>query len=126
MILAHLTGALAALLAAPATVPPMTAMTDSPHALTLDVRQHDGMIEVLLTGLSPYTQQVSYTIEVTGRSTSRHRGTTTLTADTSAVLSTMRTNAGEDWCVKLVAQEEGRDPYEIIHGSCTDAPSPPN
>ena len=40
----------ALLLIAPTTVP---AMTDEPHALTLDVREHDGTIEVQLIGLSP-------------------------------------------------------------------------
>jgi hypothetical protein len=107
------------LFAAAATVPPiMNPMTDTPQALTLDVRQHDGMLEVQLIGLSPHTQQVSYALEVTGHSTSRHRGSTTLSAGTSAVLSTMRAHAGENWCVKLVAEEEGRDPYEIMYGTC--------
>lgn len=112
-------GVLAILLLAPATVPlPMNATIDDSHALTLDVREHDGMIEVQLIGLSQRTQQVSYAIEVTGQSTSRHRGKTTLTAGTTAVLSTMRAGAGENWCVTLVAEEEGRDPYEITHGPC--------
>lgn len=107
--------AFALLMIAPTTVP---AMTDEPHALTLDVREHDGTIEVQLVGLSPRAQQVSYALEVTGRSTSRHKGTTTLAADTRAVLSTMRASADENWCVKLRAEEEGREPYEITRGNC--------
>jgi hypothetical protein len=105
------------LLLAPTTV---LAMTDEPHALTLDVRQHDGTIEVQLIGFSPDTRQVSYALEVTGQSTSRNKGKTTLAAGTRAVLSTMRTTAGESWCVTLLAEEEGRDPYEITQGSCAD------
>lgn len=104
-----------ALLLAPATVP---AMTEEPRALTLDVRPHEGGIEVQLIGLSPRRQQVSYTLEVTGQSTSRHRGTTTLAADTRAVLSTLRSHGGDNWCVTLKAEEEGRAPYEITRGSC--------
>jgi hypothetical protein len=104
-----------ALLLAPATVP---AMTEEPRALTLDVRPLQGGIEVQLIGLSPRRQQVSYTLEVTGQSTSRHSGTTTLAADTRAVLSTLRSSAGENWCVTLKAEEEGRPPYEITQGSC--------
>lgn len=107
--------ALIALLVAPTTVP---AMTEDPHALTLDVREQDGAIEVQLIGLSPRAQQVSYLLEVSGQSTSRHRGKTTLTAGTTAILSTIRASSGADWCVRLVAEEEGRAPYEIREGSC--------
>ena len=103
------------LLASPTVAPPMT---DASPALSLDVQARDGMIEVELVGLSPRNQVVSYTLEVSGRSTSRHRGTTTLAAGTRAVLSTMRTAAGDDWCVKLVAEEEGRAPYEVTEGNC--------
>lgn len=114
--------ALAALLAgavAPSPASPETpAMPDAPRVLTLDVENRDGMLEVRLTGLAENAQAVSYSLEVTGTSTSRHRGSTQLAAGTRAVLSTMRTSAGADWCVKLVAEEEGRAPYEITRGSC--------
>jgi len=94
-------------------------MTDeSARALTLHVQARDGMVEVRLTGLAPRAQTVRYEIEVQGRSTSRHRGATTLAADTPAVLSTLRTAADEYWCVTLVAEEEGRGRYEVTHGSC--------
>lgn len=116
-------GALALALLFQPTVPTMTddAPTTSHPALTLDVREHDGMLEIELIGLSPRAQGVSYALEVTGQSTSRHRGSTTLTAGTRAVLSTMRTRAGENWCVKLTAEEEGRAPYEITQGPCPAA-----
>jgi hypothetical protein len=93
-------------------------MSDAPRALSLDVETRDGMLEVRLTGLSAHAQGVSYSLEVTGTSTSRHRGSTRLAAGTEAVLSTMRTSAGADWCVKLIAEEEGRAPYEITRGAC--------
>lgn len=108
-------GALVLALLTHATVP---AMTDEPHALSLDVQSADGQVEVQLIGLSPRAQAVSYALEVTGESTSRHRGATTLTAGTRAVLSTMRTRATDNWCVKLTAEEEGRAPYEITKGPC--------
>lgn len=110
--------AIALALLAPATE---TAMTEEPHALTLDVRERDGMLEIALIGLSPRAQGVSYALEVTGNSTSRHRGSTTLAAGTRAVLSTMRTTAGDNWCVKLTAEEDGRAPYEITQGPCAGA-----
>lgn len=93
-------------------------MTDESHVLTLDVQQSGSMIEVRLIGNAAHTQEVSYLIEVTAQSTSRHRGKTTLTGGSMAVLSTMRANVGADWCVKLVAEEAGREPYEIIEGTC--------
>lgn len=115
MTFAFSAGALALVLFTHATVP---AMTENAPALTLDVRNEGGMLEVQLVGLSPRAQTISYTLEMTGQSTSRHRGSTTLAADTRAVLSTMRTQAGDNWCVKLIAEEAGRAPYEITRGPC--------
>lgn len=109
-------GALALALLSHTTVP---TMPEQPHALTLDVHEYDGTVEIQLIGHSARAQTVSYALEVTGQSTSRHRGATTLPADTRAVLSTMRTNVGADWCVKLTAEEEGRAPYEITRGPCS-------
>lgn len=103
--------------AAPA-IPENPAMSEPPRALSLDVEARDGMLEIRLTGLSDRPQGVSYALEVTGRSTARHQGATRLAAGTPAVLSTMRTAAGDDWCVRLVAEEEGRTPYEITRGPC--------
>lgn len=91
---------------------------DTARALTLDVAAKDGMLEVRLTGLSERARGVTYSLEVTGTSTSRHRGSTQLAPGTQAVLSTMRTSAGAAWCVRLVAEEEGSAPYEITRGSC--------
>ena len=104
---------------APAATETPAMPTDTVRALSLAVAARDGMIEVRLTGLAPETRAVSYTIEVRGNSTSRHRGATTLAAGVPAVLSTMRTAAGADWCVTLVAEESGGAPYEITHGACT-------
>ncbi|SHN59241.1 curli-like amyloid fiber formation chaperone CsgH [Erythrobacter sanguineus] len=100
---------------ASSTVP---AMSDLPDALTLEVRQQGDTLEIQLIGDSPRTQQVSYLLEVTGQSSSRHRGKTTLAAHARTVLSTVRTTPGKSWCVRLLAEEEGREPYEILEGSC--------
>lgn len=108
-------GALALGLIAPAQV---TAMTEPPRALSLFVEERDDIIEVRLIGLAQRAQEVSYALEVTGQSTSRHRGRTTLAAGNEAVLSTMRASAGATWCVRLTAQEEGQEPYEITRGDC--------
>jgi len=93
-------------------------MSDLPDALMLEVRQQGDTLEIQLIGDSPQTQQVSYLLEVTGQSTSRHRGKTTLAANARTVLSTVRANSGTNWCVRLLAEEEGREPYEILKGNC--------
>ena len=121
MILSGLpVGMIALALLSPFKVHAMTNDVPTPtmRTLSLDVREHDGMLEIALVGLSPRAQGVSYALEVTGHSTSRHRGKTTLAAGTRAVLSTMRTQAGDNWCVKLTAEEEGSAPYEVMQGPC--------
>ena len=97
------------------------AMSNDVRALSLAVTDQGAMIEVQLIGLSPHAQDVSYELEVSGPSASRHKGRTRLTAGKRAVLSTMRTSAGDDWCVRLVAEEAGREPYEITKGRCASA-----
>ncbi len=111
-------GALAMLLLslASSTVPDMN--DNAPHALVLDIRRLGDAIEVQLIGQSPQSLQVSYTLDVGGTSTSRHRGKTTIAAGNRTVLSTIRVSAGEDWCVRLVAEEDGGEPYEIQEGNC--------
>jgi hypothetical protein len=96
-------------------------MTDAPQALSLKVDRADGTIAVELLGHSAHAQQVSYVLEVSGRSHSRHRGTTTLAANTPVSLSTMKASVDDTWCVRLLAEEEGRDPYEILEGDCPES-----
>jgi hypothetical protein len=94
------------------------AMAEDNRALTLDV-QHDGdAVAVRLIGYASEATVVSYTIEITGNSTSRHRGKTTLPANVEATLSTLRMTTGENWCVRLEAEEAGRETYEITRGNC--------
>ncbi|WP_379923269.1 curli-like amyloid fiber formation chaperone CsgH [Erythrobacter sp. R86502] len=93
-------------------------MKQDPQALSLDVKKRGDVVEVQLIGRSARSQEVSYSLEVVAQSTSRHRGKTTLIAGKTAVLSTMRATVGENWCVKLVAEELGREPYEVFEGSC--------
>ena len=92
---------------------------EPPAALSLAVNRSGDQIEVQLIGQAAEARQVSYLLEVSGPSNSRHRGTTRLAANARAVLSTIRTNAGADWCVRLLAEEEGRAPYEIREGTCS-------
>ena len=105
-------------LSAEVASPMASPLTPTPHALSLSVQQHDGRVSIALSGLAAKPTQVSYLLEITGTSSSRHRGKTTLAANVPARLSTMTVDAGKDWCVRLVAEEEGREPYEIREGHC--------
>jgi hypothetical protein len=99
----------------------VTAMSDTPAALSLAVSRAGDGIEVQLIGETAEARQVSYVLEVSGQSNSRHRGKTTLAANSRAVLSTIKVSTGPDWCVRLLAEEEGREPYEIREGRCPAA-----
>lgn len=109
---------LAALLLPLASSAVSPAMRDATAALSLAVARQGDRIEVQLIGETAEARQVSYVLEVSGQSNSRHRGKTTLAANTRTVLSTVTTSAGPDWCVRLLAEEEGREPYEIREGLC--------
>lgn len=115
-----LSGAFAALLL-PLVSSTVSAMSDVPHALTLDVREGGDHIEVQLIGYAPQAREVSYLLEVSGKSNSRHRGKTTLAANRRTVLSTLKVSAGPDWCVRLIAEEDGGQPYEVQEGNCPDS-----
>lgn len=110
--------AIAALLLLPA-FSQVTAMIERPEALKIDVREEGDVIEIQLIGETPRSQQISYVLEVTGQSSSRHRGKTTLAANSRTILSKVRTTAGGSWCVRLVAEEENREAYEILYGNCS-------
>ena len=93
------------------------AMTDGPRALSLKVHSNAGTVKVELLGHPSDARSVSYRLEVTGTSTSLHNGKTKIAAGTPVVLSNVRARVGEDWCVRLWAEEDGSKPYEILEGS---------
>lgn len=93
-------------------------MSEEPRAITLDATRNGDIVEVQLKGASDRTQAVSYSLEVTGDSSSRHRGRTTLAANSSQVLSTVKVSANGEWCARVTVEEEDRAPYELTEGSC--------
>lgn len=76
-----------------------------------------GTVAVSLTANSPQAQRVSYELQTVGSSTATHKGSTHLQANRSAILSTIRFSAGDEWCVSLTVKEELRQPYTITTGS---------
>ena len=93
-------------------------MPPEDHAIVLEVTEQDDRVTIQLLGNSPRTQHVSFTIEVTGSSNSKHSGSLTLAANDPQTLSTLKINTSRDWCAKVMVEEEGRAPYELREGSC--------
>ena len=96
-------------------------ISEPPKAITLSIQTRGDVTEVSLEGNSPVDQRVEYSIEMTGSSTSRHRGKTSLTANVPVVLSTMRMQTAGDWCVTIdVTEENGRN-YRYTRGASCSA-----
>ena len=99
-----------------ATMP--VSQTEEHRAVNLSVEEKDGTIEVTLTGQSLVDQQIAYELLMEGQSTSRHKGKTSLQANHSAVLSTMKMSASDDWCVSVKVVESEGPSYEYTEGNC--------
>ena len=95
------------------------ATSQPPRAISMDVEETADAVTVILNGHSDSDQEVSYELVMEGRSTSRHKGRTKLTAGQNAILSTMRMSAAEPWCIKASVTEADGTSYEYAKGSCT-------
>jgi hypothetical protein len=112
-------GLLSLLLMTTAAEAPMT--EDGNRAVALEVSEVGNRIEVKLVSLPGKRQTLSYSLEVMGRSTSKHRGKTTVAGDARKVLSTITSEASADWCVRASIDEENGNSYEIVEGPCSAA-----
>lgn len=88
------------------------------RSITLDVQMEGDQVVARVLGHSKTTRQVSFSLEVTGTSTSRHKASTTLAAGTQTTLSTIKITRGESWCARAVVEEAGIEPYELTQGPC--------
>jgi len=95
-----------------------TAMPPEDRALDLQITEREDRVTVELHANSSRAQHVSFSIEVTGPSSSKHSGSLSLAANDPQTLSTLRISTKGDWCAKVVVEEEGRAPYELREGSC--------
>lgn len=93
-------------------------MSDEARSLALEVVDAGSHVELQLLARPQHRQEVSYQIELTGDSTTRHSGRTTVEPGAQKVLSTIRTSKSGDWCARVTVQEEGREAYEITRGNC--------
>lgn len=98
-------------------------MTETQPAPSLDIEISEtdpDKFTVLLKGNSVQTQRVSYELETSGSSKTRHKGSTILIANESAILATVKFSKSAEWCVTLKVSEEARGSYQIVKGSdCT-------
>lgn len=89
------------------------------RALEMEISRKGETIVVTLIGNSPRNQRVEYELELTGASTSHHKGSTMLLANSVTVLSTMRMNAAPTWCVAATVTEQDGTTYEYLEGTCS-------
>lgn len=94
-----------------------TSMADD-RAVRLEAIEDGGQVTVQVFGNSPRTQRISFTVEVTGQSHSKHSGSLTLAANDPQTLSTLKVGASGDWCAKITVEEEARAPYQLLRGTC--------
>ena len=98
-------------------------MTDNQPARSLDIEITETTPEkltVLLKGHSKTAQRVSYELETRGLSTAIHKGSTTLVANSPALLSTMSFSRSGCWSVTLNVTEEVAGTYSIVRGNECD------
>lgn len=96
------------------------AASEPPRALALEVEEGQDNVGVNLVAQSPIAQKVSYTVELTGSSRSRHSGSTSIPAHERRVLSRMRTGFADDWCARVRVEEESGLTYTLTAGDCAD------
>lgn len=96
----------------------MAGASQAERAIEMAVERSGDMVEVKLLANSPTSQRVEYVLELSGTSSSRHSGSTQVQANKPAVLSTMRMQAGGEWCVTARIVEQDGGAYEYSEGSC--------
>jgi hypothetical protein len=91
------------------------------RAVTLGVSETEDQVAVELIANSPTAQSLEYEIELVGNSRSRHKGSTSIPANTRHVLSTMKTSAADGWCATVKVTEQAGESYTLTAGSCQAA-----
>lgn len=108
--------------AAPTSGDNMTNQHSAPEtekrAISLDVRLEGDQVIARILGQTDTARRVSFTLEVSGSSTSRHKSSSTIAPGPQSVLSSVAISRGDDWCVRALVEEEGLDPYELSEGPC--------
>lgn len=88
------------------------------RALSLNVVEGAGSVEIEVVAHSTVTQQVEFKAELTGASNSRHNSSTTIAAGDKQVLSRMKISSGDGWCAKVDVTEASGAKYTLTAGDC--------
>jgi len=89
-----------------------------PRAIGLEVEENESSVEIQLVARSATTQRVEYAIELVGSSQSRHRGSTTISANERSVLSRLSTGFADTWCAIVDVTEGDGTSYTLTAGDC--------
>ncbi|EAQ28005.1 hypothetical protein NAP1_10438 [Erythrobacter sp. NAP1] len=93
-------------------------MGDQDRALTLEVAEQAGSVEIELIADSATSQKVDYKLKLTGSSTARHAGSTSVNAGERHVLSRLKTSFAESWCATVDVTEANGEQYTLTAGAC--------
>ena len=93
------------------------AMPDT-HALSLNVAEAADSVTVELIADPQANQTITYDIEVTGSSRSKHRGSTSIAAGAPATLTRVKVSHGGTWCALAHITEESGLEYTLEAGEC--------
>lgn len=95
-----------------------SAASGEARALSLNVIEMPGSVEIEVVADSQVTQQVEFEVELTGASNSRHKSSVGLASGDRQVLSRMRINTSDSWCAKLDVSEASGARYTVTAGDC--------
>ena len=89
------------------------------RALSLDVSEEAGRVEIQLIALSDRAQQVQYNVRLTGSSNANHSGDTGIPAGQRQVLSRLVTTYSDKWCAVVDVTEQSGMTYTLKAGDCS-------
>ena len=96
----------------------MASASSDDRALSLNVIEGPGTVEIEVVADSQVTQQIEFEIELTGASNSRHKSSVSVASGDRQVLSRLKMNTSESWCAKLEVNEASGAKYTLTAGEC--------
>ena len=90
----------------------------SNRALLLRTREKGDMAEIEVIANSSDVMNVTYKLNVFGRNTTRHSGSTKVYPDAEMLLSRVRVAAEEHWCAKLEVKQDNGLSYQLESDGC--------
>ena len=88
------------------------------RALSLEAQEHDGKVDLALRARSEAALEVQYELEVTGASTTRHKGRTKLAPGKTQTLSMVSTSSASSWCAIVHVEQSDGLSYSLKRGIC--------